>query len=111
MAAVQMQRLERVAAIQATMAAAAELESQANLALDLDDIADDEDVVIEIERLLTLGVPQSDIARLKSAGIVTVAGALMTSRKVRICFAAFAFYTPLLSSNLALELNGHKRIH
>lgn len=49
-----------------------------------DDDADElEDAVVRIESLHALGVPNADIGKLKSAGIVTVAGAMMTSKKVR----------------------------
>lgn len=98
MASVQAQRLDRVAAIQATLAAAAELENQNGLVLNEDEFEDSEDVIIELERLLTLGVPQSDISRLKAAGVVTVAGALMQSKKVRSKRLFFSLTCRLVSN-------------
>lgn len=83
---------DRVAAIQETLAAAAED------ALRGDDEAQEEDDVVdivEVERLQTLGVPASDIKKLKLAGIHTVAGVLMQSSKVRFLSLFCRFPLPL----------------
>lgn len=80
------QHLDRLAAIQASLAAAADYEPltrETSANASLVDSEDAEDIVIEIERLITLGVASSDINKLKGAGIITVAGAAMTSKKVR----------------------------
>ena len=84
MASAQAQRLDRVAAIQATMAAAAEMENETAAQTQEEDDSDNTDPVMEIERLLTLGITQADVTRLKNAGMVSVAGVKMTSKKVRI---------------------------
>jgi hypothetical protein len=72
--------LSRVAAIQASLAAAADDMEEENQVLHQED---EDDPVIEVERLQTLGIASSDVNRLKSAGMFTVQGVKMRSKKVR----------------------------
>ena len=72
--------MQRVAAIQASLAAAADDLDQTQQTLDEDK---EDDLVIEIERLQSLGITSTDISRLKSAGLFTISGVKMRSKKVR----------------------------
>lgn len=111
MACAQTHRLERVAAIQASLAAAAELESET--AAPEQEVDDGENVepVIEIERLLTLGITQADVTRLKNAGMVSVAGVKMTSKKVRRYFPFYSVTSSGCLLTATSDSHGDQRDH
>lgn len=100
MASVQARQLDRTAGLQATFAAAMDMETNISILSTNDDDGDYEDAIIEIEHLHSLGVPSADISKLKSAGVVSVAGAMMTSKKVRYFCLRFC-----LSALLAPDSN------
>lgn len=83
-------QLARTAALQASSLAASELENSTSQLGTLDEFDDSDDNVVEIEQLQNLGIPSSDISKLKAAGIHTVAGAVMVSKKVRCCFLSIS---------------------
>lgn len=73
-----------------------------------DDLDDFEDAIVEIEHLHSLGVPSADIEKLKAAGVVTVSGAMMTSKKVRDFYLRFrpSAHLPSHSNLFFIEHDG-----
>ena len=103
--------MERVAAIQASLAAAVELESDRAAQNDAGENTETDDPVIQIERLITLGIAQSDVIRLKNAGFVSVAGVKMTSKKVRDRFLISSLSLPVTLLTPTVDSHRHQRSH
>lgn len=78
--------IERIAEIKASLSAAVEIEEDESSQNLQNNEESEDDSIMEIERIQALGISVSEINKLKAAGIHTVAGLLMQSKKVRFLF-------------------------
>lgn len=76
--------LERISEIQSSVIPNINnLENTQNIQVQQEELEElEEDEILELERLQTLGIPNLEISKLKSAGMNTVAGVMMKPRKV-----------------------------